>query len=78
MEARFNRMRCVGGPFAGQTLDVPFGQLKIHWRPPPGSAWEPWPMAELVWIIHGPDRHCYQPVANGWDGSWRLIYRDTF
>lgn len=75
---RFDRMRCDGGPYAGQTFNVPFRQLRVHWVPPPGSAWEVWPAAELVWIINGTDKHCYQPVENHNYGDWRLRYRDTF
>lgn len=70
------RARCVDGPYAGQTFEFPFP--RVHWGPAPGSAWEPWPAAELVWINHGTDRHCYQPVENRHYGGWRLIYRDTF
>lgn len=84
---RRENMRCVGGPLAGQTLRVPFGQLRVNWFPP-GKRWgdewdrnlngEHFPNAELVWIVYGPDRYCYQPVENGNYGDWRLVYRDTF
>lgn len=82
------RARCVDGPYAGQTFGFPYP--KIHWsnfemlsqptrvgRQFPVSR-EELPVAELVWIIDGPDRHCYQPIENANYGTWRLVYRDTF
>lgn len=84
------RVRCVDGPYIGQTFEFPHPEL--HW-----SEWEhltdpPYvgrrypvsedelPMAPLMWIINGVDRHAYSLVRHGrrFSGRWHLLYRDTF
>lgn len=63
----------VGGPFAGQTVEVP--PFEPKYSPSVTSNI----IGPLAWFIVGPDRHCYQLVSNGWYSSnWRLVYRDTF
>lgn len=89
------RARCVGGPYAGQTFTISRRVLDlVHWsnweylsgpsrvgRRFPVNPRE-LPVAPLMWIINGADRHCYQLVQNEISGSvrggWRLVYRDTF
>jgi hypothetical protein len=64
--------RCVGGPYAGQTFEIPrviIGQIHWHTKADVGP---------LMWINHGTNRHCYQLVSNGWYAGWRLVFRDTF
>lgn len=73
------RARCADGPYVGQTFEFPTPE--IHWYKGPGHTH----VGPLLWIINGPDRHCYSLVQtmtaqrnmNRSDG-WYLIYRDTF
>lgn len=66
------RARAADGPYAGQTFEFP--RPRIHFPTPNEEA-----VSELLWIVNGPDRHCYQLAENGyWSSDYRLIYRDTF
>jgi hypothetical protein len=84
------RARCADGPYAGQTFEFPLPYERIQWnnwewnsdesnvgRRFPVSE-EELPIAPLMWINYGTDRHCYQLAENGHYGGWRLVYRDTF
>lgn len=66
------RARCADGPYAGQTFEFP--RPKINYS----TAVNAYEIGPLMWIINGPDHHCYQLLSNGWYGGWRLVYRDTF
>jgi hypothetical protein len=62
-------VRCADGPFIGQTVTVPF----------PRTNWlDEEEIGQLVWIVYGPDKHCYQVVSNGYLRDYRLVYRYTF
>lgn len=67
-------MRCVGGPYAGQTLTVP--PPRYIWYPAPRHVVGPVPY--LVNIFDGRNLHCYLTVRNGSGGAWRLLHQDTF
>jgi hypothetical protein len=73
------RARCVGGPYAGQTFEFPMP--KILWYGGFGRTH----VGPLIWIINGPDRHCYSLVQTmtaqrnvSYTTGWYLVYRDTF
>lgn len=64
------RARCADGPYAGQTFEFPF--------PPTMRFTKKGPVAPLMWIVNGGDRHCYSLVENRHYSDFRLVYRDTF
>jgi hypothetical protein len=67
------RVRCVGGPYAGQTFEFP--KPRTHRDPDWGRA----ETGPLVWINNGPDRHCYQLIQRWYQVKvFVLVYRDTF
>lgn len=64
-------MRCVGGPYAGQTLTVPR----------PRYAWNPYavgPIPYLVNIFDGRHLHCYLTVPSKYGQGWHLKYQEKF
>lgn len=61
-------LRCVDGPYVGQTFAFPLSAL---YRSSGGGN-----AVDLVWIIYGADRHCYSIERNRY--GFRLVYRDTF
>lgn len=64
---RKTTLRCVNGPYIGQTFAFP---LSVLYRSSGGGN------TDLVWIINGPDRHCYSIERNRY--GFKLVYRDTF
>lgn len=63
------RARCADGPYVGQTFEFPYPPLRFT---------EDGPVAPLMWIVNGGDRHCYSLAENHHYAGFRLVYRDTF
>jgi hypothetical protein len=67
-------MRFVGGPYAGQTVELPLPEYR---RDHEGRYLGPVPYLVNVWS--GSALHCYLTVPNGdWSVNWRLEYQEEF
>ena len=67
-------MRCVGGPFAGQTLDLPAPRYISY----PSPRYTVGPVPYLVNIWTGGRLCCYLTVQMKFSGSWYLGYQEEF
>lgn len=66
-------MRCVGGPYAGQTVTAPRPRYR---RDDEGRYRGPIPYLVNIWS--GSAMHCYLTVSNGDYRGWRLQYQEEF